>query len=368
MDRLFDGQYRGSDRAKEPSPGQPGMTALTARRTLEATVATPGEIPFDAVLAGQTPMLFKGLVRDWPIVQAGLRSPQVARDYIRGHDRGVGVVGYTGAPAIQGRFFYDETLTGLNFRAERAPLDDFLRRIEAVEGQADAPSIYIGSTDLDAYFPSLKAENDLGLGAEVYGPQPPMAGIWLGNRTVASAHYDMSNNIAVCAVGRRRFTLFPPDQVANLYPGPLEPTPGGQVVSMVDFENPDFDRHPLFRKALASAQVAEMEPGDVLVYPALWWHQVEALAEFNVLMNYWWNTTPAYVDTPMTTLMHGLLSLRDRPDFEKQGWKALFDYYVFGPSERGGAHLPETARGPLGPLDDLKARRLRAWLLDRLNR
>lgn len=344
------------------------MTALTARRTLETTVATPGEIPFDAVLAGQTPMLFKGLVRDWPIVQAGLQSAQAARGYIRSHDRGGGVVGYTGAPAIKGRFFYDETLTGLNFKAERAPLDDFLRRIEAVEGQADAPSIYIGSTDLDAYFPSLKAQNDLGLGPEIYGPQAPMAGIWLGNRTVASAHYDMSNNIAVCAVGRRRFTLFPPDQIANLYPGPLEPTPGGQVVSMVDFENPDFDRHPLFREALASAQVAEMEPGDVLVYPALWWHQVEALGDFNVLMNYWWNTTPAYVDTPMTTLMHGLLSLRDRPDFEKQGWKALFDYYVFGPAERAGAHLPETARGPLGRLDDLKARRLRAWLLDRLNR
>jgi hypothetical protein len=344
------------------------MTALTARRTLEATVATPGEIPFDAVLAGQTPMLFKGLARDWPIVRAGLQSPQAARDYIRSHDRGVGVVGYTGAPEIKGRFFYDETLTGLNFRAERAPLDDFLRRIEAVEGQAEAPSIYIGSTDLDAYFPSLKAENDLGLGPEVFGPQTPMAGIWLGNRTVASAHYDMSNNIAVCAVGRRRFTLFPPDQVANLYPGPLEPTPGGQVVSMVDFENPDFDRHPRFREALVSAQVAEMEPGDVLVYPALWWHQVEALADFNVLMNYWWNTTTAYVDTPMTTLMHGLLSLRDRPDFEKQGWKVLFDFYVFGPGERAGAHLPEAARGPLGPLDDFKARRLRAWLLDRMNR
>jgi hypothetical protein len=66
--------------------------------------------------------------------------------------------------------------------------------------------------------------------------------------------------------------------------------------------------------------------------------------------------------------LHGLLSLRDRPEFEKQGWKALFDYYVFGPPERAGAHLPERARGPLAPMDDLKARRLRAALLDRLNR
>lgn len=344
------------------------MGALVARRTLETTVATPAEIPFDAVLAGQTPMLFKGLVRHWPLVQAGLQSSQAARDYIRAHDQGGRVVGYSGEPSIRGRFFYDDTCTAMNFKAERAPLETFLQRLEAAEDRNDAPSVYVGSADLDAYFPSLKVANDLGLGGEVFGPEPPMAGIWIGNRTVAAAHWDMSNNIAVCAAGRRRFTLFPPDQVANLYPGPLEPTPGGQVVSMVDFEGPDFDRHPGFREALERAQVAEMEPGDVLVYPALWWHQVEALEPFNVLMNYWWNASPAFIDTPMTTLLHGLLSLRDRPEFEKQGWKALFDYYVFGPAERAGRHVPEAARGPLGSMDDLKARRLRAYLLDRLNR
>ncbi|WP_297506542.1 cupin-like domain-containing protein [uncultured Caulobacter sp.] len=344
------------------------MTALTARRTLETTVGSPAEIPFDAVLSGQTPMVFRGLARDWPLVQAGLTSSQAARDYIRAHDRGGRVVGYLGDPAIKGRFFYDETRAAMNFKAERAPLADFLARLEAVEDDDDPPSVYVGSTDLDAFFPTLKAENDLGLGPEVFGPEAPMAGIWIGNRTVASAHWDMSNNIAVCAVGRRRFTLFPPDQGANLYPGPLEPTPGGQVVSLVDFDAPDFERHPGFLHALASAQVAELEPGDVLVYPALWWHQVEALAPFNVLVNYWWNRAPAFMDTPMTTLLHGLLSLRDRPDFEKQAWRALFDYYVFGPADRAGAHLPEAARGPLGPMDEIKARRLRAYLLDRLNR
>lgn len=344
------------------------MSALTARRTVEATVATPGQIPFDAILAGQTPMIFRGLALDWPLVRAGLSSAQAARDHIRAHDLGTRVVGYVGDPAIKGRFFYDETRAAMNFKAERAPLDHFLRLIEATEGRDDAPSVYVGSADLDACFPGLKAVNDLGLGPEVFGSEPPMAGIWVGNRTVAAAHYDMSNNIAVCAAGRRRFTLFPPDQVANLYPGPLEPTPGGQVVSMVDFDAPDLDRHPLFGDALDAAQVAELEPGDVLVYPALWWHQVEALEPFNVLVNYWWNSAPGFVDTPMTTLLHALLSLRDRPDFEKQGWKALFDYYVFGPADRAGAHLPEAARGPLAPIDDLKARRLRAWLLDRLNR
>lgn len=344
------------------------MTAITARRTMEATVATAAEIPFAAVLAGQKPMLFKGLAGEWPLVLEGLKSSQAARDYLRAHDQGGRVVGYSGDPSIQGRFFYDDTRTAMNFKAERAPLETFLQRLEAAEGRNDAPSVYVGSADLDAYFPTLKAANDLGLGSEVFGAEPPMAGIWIGNRTTAAAHYDMSNNIAVCAVGRRRFTLFPPEQVANLYPGPLEPTPGGQVVSLVDFQQPDFDAHPGFADAIASAQVAEMEPGDVLVYPALWWHQVEALDPFNVLVNYWWNSAPAHADTPMNTLLHGLLNLRDRPEPEKRGWKALFDYYVFGPADRAGAHLPDAARGPLGVMDDMTARRLRALLLDRLNR
>ncbi|WP_425998453.1 cupin-like domain-containing protein [Caulobacter sp. DWR1-3-2b1] len=338
------------------------------RKILTTTVASAAEIPFEAVLHGQTPMLLKGLARDWPLVRLGLESPRAAIDYLLAHDGGERLLAYVGEPAIRGRFFYDDSRTAMNFRAERIVLDAFLQRVEAGFDKADAPSLYMGSTDLRAFLPGLAAENDLGLGVETFGALPPMAGLWIGNRTVAAAHYDMSNNIAVCAVGHRRFTLFPPDQVANLYPGPLEPTPGGQVVSMVDFEAPDFDRHPRFRDALAVAQVADLEPGDVLVYPALWWHQVEALDPFNVLVNYWWNAAPAFMDTPMNTLLHGLLSLRDRPDFEKQGWKALFDYYLFGPPDQAGAHLPEAARGALGPMDLAKARRLRAYLLDRLNR
>ena len=129
---------------------------------------------------------------------------------------------------------------------------------------------------------------------------------------VVATHSDPLENLACVAAGHRRFTLFPPDQVSNLYPGPLEPTPGGQVVSMVDLHAADLDRFPRFADALAAAQVAELEPGDVLFYPALWWHHVEALAPFNVLVNYWWNATPAFADTPMTTLLHALLSLRDR--------------------------------------------------------
>jgi hypothetical protein len=196
----------------------------------------------------------------------------------------------------------------------------------------------------------------------------PIRSIWIGNRTTASAHYDAPNNLACCAVGARRFTMFPPEQVFNLYPGPLEPSPGGQAISLVDFAQPDFERYPRFREALAAAQVAELAPGDAVFVPALWWHHVEGLSRFNTLVNYWWSTTPAFIPTPMNALYHALWSLRDRPEREKQAWKNLFEYYVFGPAERAGEHLPERARGVLGSLDDTKARQIRAMLIRYLNR
>jgi hypothetical protein len=345
-------------------------------------MAEPGAIPavetregplprgdaWKALLAENRPVLFKGAAAEWPLVQAGRRSSRQAAEHIAAFDSGQPVVVYRGQPEEGGRFFYNAAIDGFNFIAAREPLGPVLEALLA-PGSGSRESIYIGSTDLGIYFPGFEEANSLDLG-EV---DPSLTdgvtkSIWLGNRTTATCHYDFSNNIAVCAVGRRRFTLFPPDQVANLYPGPLEPTPGGQVVSMVDFKAPDLARFPRFADALATAQVAEMEPGDVLVYPAMWWHHVEALSDFNALVNYWWNAVPAYLDSPQVTLLHALLSLRDRPPAEKAAWRAIFDHYVFGDAEAPRAHLPAHAQGPLAPIDDTIARRLRAQVTRKLQR
>ncbi len=337
------------------------------RDVREIDARAVGAVDFAALIAGNEPVVVRGLAQDWPLVEAGRRTPQAAAAYLLSFYNGRPAAGYTAPPEAGGRYFYDDTLTKLAFDRERVQLDEYLGRMLAELGQADAPSYYVGSTDLYGYFPGFTgAGNDLALTDPCFARV--VKSIWIGNRTTAAAHYDMSNNIACVAVGARRFTLFPPEQVANLYPGPLEPTPGGQVVSLVDFRDPDFARFPNFARAVEAAQVAELGPGDAVVYPALWWHHVEALADFNVMVNVWWNDAPAYLDSPMTTVLHGMLSLRDRPDTEKRAWAALFDYYLFGPADRPSAHLPDAARGPLARLDETGARRLRAMLLARLNR
>lgn len=340
------------------------MTTIVQRtRVLEG--CQPDALPLQELLSAGEPAVIKGVARHWPLVQAGLRSSAEAMNYLRSFYNGKTVGASHGEPEIAGRLFYNEDFTQLNFISHRAPLDQVLADIEQHLDDDRPPTNYIASTTIDACLPGFRNDNDLPFAAHSFDP---LASIWIGNRTIASCHYDAPNNLACCAVGKRRFTMFPPEQIFNLYPGPLEPTPGGQAVSVVDFAKPDFDRYPRFREALAAAQVAEVEPGDAVFIPSMWWHHIEALSPFNTLVNYWWSTSPKFIPSPMNALYHALWALRDRPEREKRAWQSVFEYYVFGPGARAGDHLPEQARGALGPMDEIKARRLRAMLLNNLNR
>ncbi|RPE81864.1 cupin-like domain-containing protein [Vulcaniibacterium tengchongense] len=325
----------------------------------------PDALPLAELLDGGEPVVLRGLARDWGLVRAARGGMREAMDYLRGFYNGQPVPYSYGGPGIGGRPFYDADYTALNCEVRRSGLDEVLEAIAAHAGDAAPPTWYVASLLVDTRFPGLRAHNDLDLAA--HGVHAPPS-IWIGNRVVASCHYDALNNIACCAAGWRRFTLFPPEQIGNLYPGPLEPTPGGQAISIVDFDAPDLARYPRFRDALAAARTAVLEPGDALFIPSLWWHHVQGLEPFNVLVNYWWSSAPAYIPSPMQALYHALWTLRDRPEREKRAWRAIFDYYVFGPAERAGEHLPPQARNVLGPMDETLARQLRAMLIGKLNR
>jgi len=326
---------------------------------------SPANLPVPELLSGGEPVVLRGLVANWAIVKAGLASDASAMEYLRARYNGRPVGVSVGEPRIAGRLFYDDGLTALNFTSRRERLDEVLGRIEDAAHMTSPPTIYVGSTLVDSCLPGFREENDVSFAP--HGVHPPPT-IWIGNRTIASAHYDAPNNLACCAVGRRRFTLFPPEQIGNLYPGPLDPTPGGQAVSLVDFVAPDFARHPRFRDALASARQADLGPGDAIFIPSMWWHHVEALSSFNALVNYWWSSVPAFMPSPMHALHYALWTIRDRPEREKQAWKEVFDYYIFGATDRAIEHIPEQARGALGGIDDNKARQIRAMLINLLNR
>ena len=258
--------------------------------------------------------------------------------------------------------FYDAAMA-MNFRMEHRKLADIFGEFDANEGRADSPSAYLASIDVPTHFDGVDEDNQLDLRA-----RKPLVSLWIGTPTRIAAHNDFPDNLACCTAGRRRFTLFPPDQFRNLYLGPIDNTPAGRAISMVDFHAPDFARHPRFADALGQAQLAELEPGDALFIPSMWWHHVEGLAPFNILLNYWWRDTPRFLGQPQDALNHAMLTIRDLPDADKAIWRELFEHYVFGNGPQLTDHIPAGARGVLDPLNAESAGRLRAFLLRTLSR
>jgi len=329
----------------------------------EVQLADPAALPA-ALRSWTTPKVVRGLAAGWPLVRAARQSDTAAADYLKQFDHGsMPVTATTAAPGTQGRVFYNEDLTGFNFRREQVPLRVVLDTLIKYRGDPHAPTIYVASTTLDTYLPGLQQANPLPL-----GQADPLASIWIGNRSRIAAHHDAPDNLACVAAGRRRVMLFPPAQIGNLYIGPLDFTPAGQAISLVDFAAPDLQRFPRFEQAMEHAQGAVLEPGDAVFIPALWWHHMEGLEAFNVLVNYWWRPVEAWRDAPMNALMLALLAVRDLPVAQRAAWQAVFEHYVFNADDQVAAHVPAHARGVLGELDESSAARLREVLRTRLSR
>lgn len=339
------------------------MPAPLVRKHVKEMSFPAGGRVFPALLDSEQPVVLRGFVDDWPFVAAAHESLDAVIGYMKRfyEDATVGV--WYGEPGIEGRFFYNQDLSGFNYRPAMVKLGVVLDQLLQHSGDRRPPCIYVGSTTIDTALPGLRDENDVD-----FGEISPLASIWIGNQGRIAAHHDMPDNLACIAAGRRRFTLFPPDQLENLYVGPLDFTPAGQAASLVDFANPDFEKYPRFRIALEHALVADMQPGDALFIPSMWWHHVESFDALNVLINYWWRQSPAYLGVPMNALFHAIWSLRDLPPAQRAAWRNIFLHYVFDADENTAAHIPEQRRGILAPFDEVKARRVRAELLNRLNR
>lgn len=308
------------------------------------------------------PFVLRGLVAGWPLVAAAKRSARDVRRYLVDHARDRPFMVSIGPPGHDGRLFYDHDMA-MNFRSGTGKLADIFAGIDKGEQLGDIRTVYLASIDIPTHFDGLDEANPVDLGA-----RDPLKSIWIGTRTRIAAHNDFPDNLACCAAGRRRFTLFPPDQFRNLYLGPIDHTPAGRVVSMVDFDAPDLAAYPRFVEAMAHALTVELEPGDAIFIPSMWWHHVEGLADFNILVNYWWRRTPAWLGQPQEALNHAILAIRDLPPEDKAIWRDLFDHYVF--ENDGGVtdHIPESARSILAPLTPETAGRLRAFLLRTLSR
>jgi Cupin-like domain len=303
------------------------------------------------------PAALRGIVEQWPAVIRGSSSAQAMCDYLLSLPQGRPVPMVTADPSVRGRFFFRDDMRVPNFQRNTAPLAAGLQALLTHLDNPAPPALFIESAPLSDCLPSFVVANSLKLLNPSIAPR-----IWIGNSVTVQTHYDFSNNIACTLAGRRRFTLFPPEQLPNLYPGPMDITLAGVPVSMVPLHQPDFVRYPRFRRALAAARRIELNPGDGLFIPYGWWHHVESLTPFNVLVNYWWTeSTP--VISPLDCLLHGVLALRDMPAAERAVWRNLFDYYVFQTSGDPLLHLAPALRGLMGAPTPELYRQVKAILL-----
>ncbi len=329
-----------------------------------ATWDAPSPATFrDEIVPRHRPAVLKGLVKDWPAVTAG-SSPEESCQYLARFYRGAPVEAFVGAPDIGGRFFYRPDMAGFNFDKKRARLTDFLGYLLGQISVENHPALYIGASPVPETLPGFEAENALALVAD----KPAVPRIWIGNDISVTTHFDLSDNIACVVAGRRRFIVFPPDQVANLYVGPLDHTMAGQPASMVSIHEPDLEKYPRFAQALEAAEVAELQPGDAIYIPSLWWHHVDSLQPFNILLNYWWDDAPADAGSPFEAMAHGILTIANLPEQRREEWRMLFDHYVFRRNGHPAEHLAPEHRGILGPSTPELRARMKQFLVRALSR
>lgn len=328
--------------------------------TIEDYAGDPARVTSAELLSLGRPVVLRGLAADWPIVRATDKAA-----YLRRFDSGAPIEMSVAAPQHEGRLFYTDEMAGLTFSKEPAAISTVLDRLQRAGDAPGAETIAAQAAVVAEALPGFTEENRLALFERTIQPR-----IWIGNRVVTATHHDMASNVAVVVAGRRRFTLFPADQVANLYVGPFEFTPAGTPVSLVDPEAPDFDRFPRAVEAMAHARSAELGPGDAIYVPHMWWHHVRSLDALSILVNYWWDeaSAPQPGLAPIDAMVHALLSFEGLPEMQRAAWRAMFDHFVFHASGDPTDHIPHSRRGIRGTLSADAKTRLRRTLSQMLGR
>ena len=307
------------------------------------------------------PAIIRAIVSDWPTVEAAKKSPEAVVNYLKPMDTRSVIPALVGTPDINGRFFYSEDLTEHNFRRAEVTLSIGLDRLLAIKDRSNPHAIALQAIQLNRVMPDYKAAH----------PQPLLDNsaeptMWVGNQATVAPHYDIHDNLACVVAGKRKFTLFPPEQINNLYPGPTLSAPAGVPVSMVDMKNPDYRSYPKYKEAVKAAFQATLEPGDGIFIPALWWHGVESLETFNILVNYWWGGNIQGDLSPNDSLLHSMMSIANLDQNKREAWQHFFNYYVFKTKDNPSDHLPSKLRDIVTELSPEQQLKVRNFLAEKL--
>ncbi len=171
--------------------------------------------------------------------------------------------------------------------AQTMPFDRYIAEISRDEGNNAYITAYNSEANRIAFAPLMA---DLG---QIPYLTSSTGMLWIGpSGTFTPLHHDLTNNLLVQIVGRKRLVLLSPEETDKL-------ANTRHVFSEVhDIEDPA--QRAKFPSARAARYfIIDLEPGDAVFIPAGWWHQVRSLS-FSVMLTYtsfiWPND--AYSDYP----------------------------------------------------------------------
>lgn len=313
---------------------------------------------FQAAVMGRCePVVLRGAAGHWPIVACG--DAGSAAEQLLAFDKGREADLFVGKAEINGSYGHADAGVGtFNFDHQTLPFRDALRRILETAETPGHDTLYMGSLTSETYLPGVERLTPLAFVPPAVRPR-----FWIGHVSSIPCHYDTMDNVACVVAGKRRFTLFPPDAIRDLYVGPIDRTMAGQPISLAAGSRAPDPRYPRFEQVRHRALVADLEPGDAIYIPKLWWHQVEATGSVNILVNFWWDGFAAGPDQPYTTMLLAMIAIAERPPAERAAWRAWFDHYVFRPDGHPLAFLDASQHGVLGPLRAGNYGRIRAMVM-----
>ncbi|KAL3680095.1 hypothetical protein R1sor_023051 [Riccia sorocarpa] len=303
---------------------------------------------FGEVVAGNLPAVLIGAVEMWPAISrwdpgkngleylkslAGAtqiqaitpKSPSVFYGHIKGHDR---------VPLTFGSFIdlissqrAEHAVTSPNSSPPTNILDSHLSRetchpSESVETGSPSPDQFDfnrGLRSMELYLAqvpiySREQEGETALSPLMQDISTPLVldgidvwnvNLWMSMKSSrSSTHYDPYHNILCVVAGEKRVTLWPPSAAPYLYPLPVYGEASNH--SGVDIVAPDYNIHPLFKKALQRAKMVTLQPGDALFIPEGWYHQVDNVGT-TIAVNFWW---PSQLSMSLGSEMDGYILRR----------------------------------------------------------
>lgn len=131
--------------------------------------------------------------------------------------------------------------------------------------QADVPEALLRPDDVPKLWRSVGVAQaqPLRLWASTHGASTPL-------------HFDLAHSFLAQVCGSKRFTFFPPSALDGLYPYPRDhPLFRRSRVELSEPPSRRAERFPRFAEVAAEAEVLELNEGDVVFFPARWWHQVD---------------------------------------------------------------------------------------------